>query len=94
MAYLDAGTGSMLIFMLSFMWLFVFGWIANIVGLAKTPNLSQNNQGRFVLHIVGIFMWPLGSVVGLIWFFSWRKQSTVPPPPPSSGAWAPPAPPA
>lgn len=71
----------------------LFGWIANIVGLAKTPNLSQNNQGRFALHIVGIFMWPLGSVVGLIWFFSWRKQPTTPPQPPM-GMWTPPAPPA
>lgn len=93
MAYIDPGMGFFIfsIFMAIFA-LGAMGWVCNIIGLATTPNLFQTNQGRFILHIVGIFISPLGAVMGLLWFFSWRKQTQVPPPPPPSGPWAPPTP--
>ena len=90
MGYLDAGTGSMLVAMLGGGLLGIVSWVLNIIGLAKASMIGRSAQTRLIFHIVGIFLYPIGMVLGLIWVFKWRKsdardlalQEFPPPPPP------------
>ncbi len=89
MGYLDAGTGSMLVAMLGGGILGIVPWILNIFGLAKASMIGRSAQTRLIFHIVGIVLYPIGMVLGLIWVFKWRKtdalmenQNYFPPPPP------------
>lgn len=89
MGYLDAGTGSMLVAMLGGGLLGIVPWILNIIGLAKASMIGRSAQSRLILHIVGLVIYPLGMVLGLIWVFKWRisdaletNRNSLPPPPP------------
>lgn len=89
MAYIDAGTASMLVIILFFM---VSPWILNLVATWRTWKTGNLIRIRFILHIGGIFYFPLGAIMGLIWLFKWRKSDgsttplDLPPPPPSPNA--------
>lgn len=76
------------------------GWGLNIWGLvtcARTKDedfraIGKTRGGQMTLHIVGIFLYVVGAVVGWIWLATTRKQllaintgrptGTLPPPPP------------
>jgi len=89
MGYLDAGTGSMLVAMLGGGLLGIVPWILNIIGLAKASMIGRSAQTRLIFHIVGLVIYPIGMVLGLIWVFKWRisdtletNRNSLPPPPP------------
>lgn len=49
-----------------FVWLAaIFGWIANIVVLYHANVDLSNMTGSIILRIIGIFIAPLGSILGL-----------------------------
>ena len=74
-AYLDAGTGSMLVVLALAGALFgLGGWILNIFGLIGASRLGSRGTTRVVFHAIGIVLTPLGSILGIIWLFSWRKS--------------------
>ena len=89
MGYLDAGTGSMLVAALGGGILGIATWVFNIIGLVKASIIGRSARTRLIFHIVGIFFYPIGMVLGLIWVFKWRKSDVrdlalreFPPPPP------------
>jgi hypothetical protein len=92
MGYLDAGTGSMLVAVLAGGIFGVINWVLNILGLINAAKIGQPARIRLILHIIGIILYPIGMVLGLIWVFKWRKsdvrdlalQEFPPPPPPIS----------
>ena len=94
MAYIVAGTGSLLNFVIFIAWLgLAAGWVLNIVGAVFAWRIGRTRWPRFITHIIGFFIYPLGMVLGLIWLFKWRKSDKTtksldvfpPPPPPPSG---------
>ena len=94
MAYIDAGTGSLLNFVIFIASLgLIAGWVLNIVGAVFAWRIGRTRRPRFITHIIGFFIYPLGMVMGLIWLFKWRKSDKTtksldvfpPPPPPPSG---------
>jgi hypothetical protein len=74
MAYFDFGTSLMVI---SAIFGGVLGFAAvafNIFGLLDHRSAGVPGRQRFILHAIGIPMYPRGAVLGLIWFFKWRKS--------------------
>jgi hypothetical protein len=93
-AYIDAGTGSLLIFVIFVASLgLMAGWVLNIVGAVFAWQIGRTRRPRFITHIIGFFIYPLGMVMGLIWLFKWRKSDKTtksldvfPPPPPQNAS--------
>jgi|LGOV01.1.fsa_nt_gb hypothetical protein len=44
------------------------GWITNIVNVVNSPNTLQNFTGYELVELVGIFIMPMGSFLGM---YSW-----------------------
>ena len=49
------------------------GIIFNILGLIEAARLGPAARNRLILHAIGIPIYPLGWVLGLVWWFKWRK---------------------
>jgi hypothetical protein len=65
-------------------------WVLNIIGSVKASKIGSSANTRLIFHIIGIFFYPIGAILGLIWLFKWRtsdptniQQSSYPPPQPS-----------
>jgi len=91
MAYLDAGSGSMILIALIAGLCGTCGWVLNIVGAVKAGKIGRPARTRLIFHIIGVFYFPLGGIMGLVWFFNWRKSDkpvmsldSFPPPPPTA----------
>ena len=90
---LGGSGGSLLNFVIFIAWLgLAAGWVLNIVGAVFAWRIGRTRRPRFITHIIGFFIYPLGMVMGLIWLFKWRKSDNTtksldvfPPPPPPSG---------
>ena len=57
------GTG-FLVGVLTFIVAIVVGWVMNIVNICQLDSLEL--KGEIILQVVGIFVIPLGSVMGFI----------------------------
>lgn len=78
MAYIDAGTGSLLVLIVFLASLSaIAGWVLNIVAAVFAWQLGRSTRSRFILHIIGFFFYPLGSVLGFIWLFKWRGDAKM-----------------
>jgi uncharacterized BrkB/YihY/UPF0761 family membrane protein len=90
MVALDAQTGSLIITFIALLFAVVaVGWVLNIVAAVLAWQIGRPGRSRFILHIIGFFIYPLGAVMGFIWLFRWRKsdagksnRTSFPPPPP------------
>jgi len=79
MAYLDAGPESLIVTLVLGVLVFgLGGWILNIFGLIGASRLGSRGTTRVVFHAIGIVLTPLGSILGFIWLFSWRKSDARP----------------
>jgi hypothetical protein len=74
-AYLDAGTGSLIIFLIGAvpLGLFIGGWVMNILGAIGASKRGRDGRSRMIVHIVAAVIYPIGCVLGWVWFFVWRK---------------------
>ena len=89
MAYLDAGSGSMILIALVAGIFGLVGWVLNIVAAVAAGKIGRPARWRLIFHIIGFFFYPLGGILGLVWLFKWREsdklnseRSSYPPPPP------------
>jgi hypothetical protein len=75
MAYLDAGTGSLLVTLIALVFVIFFGggWIMNILGAIGASKNGPKGRTRLVFHIIAAVIYPIGSVLGWIWLFWWRR---------------------
>jgi hypothetical protein len=77
MAYLDGPEMVLMIVTLAGVLLGLSATICNILGLIQAARMGTSARTRLILHAVGIPIYPLGGVMGLIWFFKWRKSVDV-----------------
>lgn len=62
-SFSTGGSTAAAIVWLLFICVFVFGWIANIV---KLVGISGEIGGMFIVRVIGIFVAPLGSILGYL----------------------------
>jgi uncharacterized BrkB/YihY/UPF0761 family membrane protein len=78
MAYLDAQTGSLIVLLIGLIFLAAMvGWILNTVAAVFAWKIGRSARTRFILHVIGFFLYPLGSVMGFIWLFKWRENAKM-----------------
>lgn len=47
----------------------IVGWIINLVSVVVTASASASVSTLFIVKVVGIFLFPLGSVLGIVGLF-------------------------
>ena len=62
------GSNTVIITALTVVAVMLVGWILNIVKLLGMPGLDETagSTGMFILRIIGIFLAPLGSILGYL----------------------------
>ena len=81
MAYLESDTTSMVIVALLGglvgVSVALAGVIFNILGLVAAARQGSTGRSRLILHAVGIPIFFLGWVMGMIYWFTWRKPAVA-----------------
>ena len=47
----------------------IVGWIINLVSVVVTASASASVSTLFIVKVIGIFLFPLGSVLGIVGLF-------------------------
>jgi FtsH-binding integral membrane protein len=53
------------------------GWVLNIVAAVMAGRSGRPARWRFIFHIAGFFIIPLGGILGLLWNFKWRGNAKM-----------------